>query len=619
MSNDDITYDDFERMQFCSQSEGTSALEQVEQDEPISFEEVLSEIENCCNIDNELDSSLLINLSNGEPSSSSNPNNTSSASSITTSSIIENKSTIELELCNHESCNYLDLKAIAAGFHKMNMNDRINFVRAMLFSLSSKSCENEIMKEITTKTRKRRRRISEVDDTEMENDKQCNESNVYTAFVIHGRRICSKSFCAVVGLSKNTILNHASSVLSCIEPSVYSSSLSKSRKGKWGIQRVIVKAFLISMANNYGLECPRGSGSKDESPIRILLSNFTKKLVFDMYIIQWNNLAVAVAELVQNFEIPESPISYNLFIRYWDEDFSLLRIGKSGSDFCDQCTLLKNELKKYSLTDIRRNALKEKYDRHINEAQKEFLNYKSVMEEAKKSDHTILRHFVFDFTEKVLLPKILNQPGQLHFITGLKVDINGVYSSNTGRADLYGLIEGHWPSNKTANTVLSMLHHTIERRTSCDNVNSHGKKLVLHADNCTGQNKNKYVLFYIIWRALMGFEDEVQLCFLIVGHTKNVCDGFFGHVKRNCLKNDIYTPKAMMDVIQNSSVNTDCISGTMVAWFQWKEMFERYFKVPNGFKISEYHVFKTQRTYPGFLFAKRLSSQYFLRGRTILL
>ena len=83
------------------------------------------------------------------------------------------------------------------------------------------------------------------------------------------------------------------------------------------------------------------------------------------------------------------------------------------------------------------------------------------MEEARKSNFNEIRHFIFDFAEKVLLPKILNQPGQLHFITGLKFDINGLCCSNVGRAYVYGLVEGQWPSNKTANTVLSMLHNTI--------------------------------------------------------------------------------------------------------------------------------------------------------------
>ena len=97
------------------------------------------------------------------------------------------------------------------------------------------------------------------------------------------------------------------------------------------------------------------------------------------------------------------------------------------------------------------------------------------MEEAKKSNCNEIRHFIFDL------------------------------------ADVYGLVEGHLTSNKTANTVLSMLHNTIPRPISNEVENIHGKKLVLNADNCTGQNKNKFVLFYIMWRTLMGFEHE--FCF----------------------------------------------------------------------------------------------------------
>lgn len=64
----------------------------------------------------------------------------------------------------------------------------------------------------------------------------------------------------------------------------------------------------------------------------------------------------------------------------------------------------------------------------------------------------------------------------------------------------------------------------------------------------------------------------------------------------------------MLDVIVKSSVNTDCIAGTMVTWFERKDMLERYFKVPSAFKISEYQVFIARRSHPGYIFAKNLSS-----------
>ena len=69
---------------------------------------------------------------------------------------------------------------------------------------------------------------------------------------------------------------------------------------------------------------------------------------------------------------------------------------------------------------------------------------------------------MFDFAEKVLLPKLLKQPGQLYFVTGLKFDIFGVQDSNQGVTYVFGLPEGHWPNEKNANTVISMLHYAIE-------------------------------------------------------------------------------------------------------------------------------------------------------------
>lgn len=114
----------------------------------------------------------------------------------------------------------------------------------------------------------------------------------------------------------------------------------------------------------------------------------------------------------------------------------------------------------------------------------------------------------------------------------MKFDLCGVACSNDGRTDVNVLVEGFWPGEKTENTVLSILHHSISLR-SGDTWNvTTGDRLVLHADSFTGQNKNRLVLFYIVWRVTVVYEDEVVLHFLDPGYTKNVGDGSFGHVKR---------------------------------------------------------------------------------------
>ena len=60
-----------------------------------------------------------------------------------------------------------------------------------------------------------------------------------------------------------------------------------------------------------------------------------------------------------------------------------------------------------------------------------------------------------------------------------------------------------------------------------------GEKTVhLHCDNCSGQNKNRYVLWYFLWRVMRGLHTEVTMNFMPDGHTKFTPDWCFGLLKR---------------------------------------------------------------------------------------
>ena len=65
-----------------------------------------------------------------------------------------------------------------------------------------------------------------------------------------------------------------------------------------------------------------------------------------------------------------------------------------------------------------------------------------------------------------------------------------------------------------ANTIISLLHHFFE-------VHGLGEMTVhLHADNCTGRNKNWFMMNYLIWRYLTDLHKEKKISFLLVGQTK---------------------------------------------------------------------------------------------------
>ena len=74
--------------------------------------------------------------------------------------------------------------------------------------------------------------------------------------------------------------------------------------------------------------------------------------------------------------------------------------------------------------------------------------------------------------------------------------------------------------------MISMLHHFLE-------YHSLGETSVhFHADNCAGQNKNRYLMYYLTWRVLIGFHDEIIIFLLPIGHTKVLPDWCFGLLKR---------------------------------------------------------------------------------------
>ena len=84
------------------------------------------------------------------------------------------------------------------------------------------------------------------------------------------------------------------------------------------------------------------------------------------------------------------------------------------------------------------------------------------------------------------------------------------FSEPLGTKVNYLIDEAH-ACGKGANTVISYLHHYLNTHAP------HVLQLFLHDDNCTGQNKNNYVIWYILWLALTGHNNSITLSFLIDG------------------------------------------------------------------------------------------------------
>ena len=393
----------------------------------------------------------------------------------------------------------------------------------MPLALSSDKGEQNDLNRYINENRKQKRRKCTND-----NDADLQEGYGITVFSIKGKRVCKNIFAATFLVHPRTLNTYSKDLL---HNNGFFSAENKNciyRKGKVSIQSQIIIAFLERYSEINALACPTGRGSIREHPVKLLPSNTSKRDVYDIYIKEWQNIVYGIKnEFPEKFKIPNSAVSNDHFGRIWKDKVSWLKIVSKGSDFCDTCTYYRSSIDT-ALNPQVKHELINSLKIHRDLALQEFKHYKNLMTNAENDEESNRIHIIFDFAEKVLLPYLQKQPGQLHFTTSLKFDLFGIHYSNLKQTFIFGLVEGHWPNAKSGNEVCSMISYFLGLLKTIRNV----KYIDMAADNCSGQNKNRFVIWFLCWLIINLDYESIILRFLISGHTKNRCDGAFGLVKK---------------------------------------------------------------------------------------
>ena len=129
-----------------------------------------------------------------------------------------------------------------------------------------------------------------------------------------------------------------------------------------------------------------------------------------------------------------------------------------------------------------------------------------------------------------------------------------------------------------------------------------------------GQNKNRFMMYYLMWRVHTGLHKEVNISFLPVGHTKFAPDWCFGLMKQRFRRNKIGDLDDMANCVSlSSSVNVPQLVGsldgtTFVSTYNWSEHFEDR-TIKTALKgITQMHHFRFVSSSPGTLFVKSVDS-----------
>ena len=170
------------------------------------------------------------------------------------------------------------------------------------------------------------------------------------------------------------------------------------------------------------------------------------------------------------------------------------------------------------------------------------------------------------------------------------------------------LIDKAFNVGKGANTIISMLHHSFQHHGVGETV------VHLHMNSCSGQNKNRFMMQYLMWCVLTGLHEEIKLSFLPVGPTKFEPDWCCGMAKQpfRCTRVDCLNDIAN-SMSSSSFMNVPQLVGTLdgtcyVPTYNWSEYFEQH-TIKTALKgITKLHHFHFDAKSPGTVYVKERSS-----------
>ena len=205
-------------------------------------------------------------------------------------------------------------------------------------------------------------------------------------------------------------------------------------------------------------------------------------------------------------------------------------------------------------------------------------------------------HYSFDYAQQVHFPSDPLQPGPIYFLTPRKCSVFGVNCEALPRQVNF-LTDEAGECGKGANNVISRLHFFFE-------THGLGEKVVfLHADNCTGQNKNNAMIHYLAWRVATD-----TLHSFLVGHTKFSLDWCFGLFKRLYRRTKVGSLRSIAQVVNDSAEFNfaQLVSledgTTVVSTYDWTSVFAPELKKIPG--IKKLHHFRCVSSESGVVYVK---------------
>ena len=417
-------------------------------------------------------------------------------------------------------------------------------------------------------------------------------------FFFHGMQVCQKVFLFLHAISTKRFKNLCASVSKHGVHDRRHGNTGKMPHNACSFASIEhASLFIQNMAATHGLPLP-GRLPSCEDKVVVLPSDMTKMHVYRSY----------KAACVQ---LQLKPMQKTAFYKIWQDLHPSIGTMKPATDLCFECQQFMTRIVRSAhLSEDEKSSRLHEAETHLKLAREERKLYNEQIKQCKEvfnqGSVPSTMHYSFDYAQQVHFPNNPQQPGPAYFLTARKCQLFGVTCEPTGVQMNY-LIDESETIGKGANATISLLHHFLE---------VHGLKeanLLLHADNCVGQNKNNALIHYLMWLVATGRYQSVQLSFMLAGHTKFAPDRHFGLIKKAYHRTRVDTISSIQRVVENSSIcganKAQLIRGTdgnvHVHYYDWSEFLKQYYKtIPS---LTKYHNFIVRHDHPAKIIIKEHS------------
>ena len=198
-----------------------------------------------------------------------------------------------------------------------------------------------------------------------------------------------------------------------------------------------------------------------------------------------------------------------------------------------------------------------------------------------------------DMGQNLGLPNMeAEQVGDTYYFTPLTVFVFGVNDDSrpdgtSDQMNAYIWTEGD--GKRGANNIASCLLKDYRARGFLSDGKNEGSLNII-ADNCGGQNKNEDVIRFHMWLVEASWFSEINIIFLVKGHTKNACDRMF-----NLLKHEYHN----LNVESFSQLKT-CLNKSLFVnveevgrheFFDFSSTLNKYYRSLKSGETNRTHIF----------------------------